>query len=57
MTKTLLIALLTTALLAACTDAPYDAPATSSYAEPAPGTVTVHMNGNLGAAIGVSSSH
>jgi ABC-type glycerol-3-phosphate transport system substrate-binding protein len=56
MMKTRLIALLTTALLAACSDAQYNAPSTPSYAQPAPGTVTVHMNGTAGTAIGVSST-
>jgi hypothetical protein len=52
--KTLLIACLTTLMLAACTDMQDSAPSHSSYAEPAPGTVTVHMNGSLNAAIGAT---
>jgi hypothetical protein len=52
MTKAILLAFLTTALLAACSATPYNAPSTSSNAEPAPGTVTVHMNGSVGAAFG-----
>ena len=55
MTKSLLIALLTPLLLGACTGT-HDAQPSMSYAEPAPGTVTVHMNGSLGTALGYTST-
>jgi hypothetical protein len=48
-TATLLI------LLAACS-ASQPSPATS-YAEPAPGTMTVHLNGAMETSIGISSVH
>jgi uncharacterized lipoprotein YajG len=50
-----LVLMVAAMVLAACSAQP-PAP-TTTYAEPAPGTVTVHLNGSMEASFGVSSVH